>query len=133
MQTKPQIEATGRRRSAPAMLLSVVRGDKYMAAAYPAVAPRGAVSSAPSTKKRSVMRDRHLPRLCRRCQAPTARQEAACWRCGTQWASEGGPRTDLTVIAGAAAEQGLDAERWIDEGGAVVSETSDSAPAAAAG
>ena len=80
------------------------------------------------------MRDRHLPRLCRRCHAPTARQEAACWRCGTQWASEVGPRTGLTVIAGGAAEQArLDAERWIDEGGAVVSETSDSAPAAAAG
>jgi hypothetical protein len=40
----------------------------------------------------------------------------------------------LTVIAGWAAEQArLDAERWIDEGGAVVSETSDSTPAAAAG
>jgi len=47
---------------------------------------------------------------------------------------EVGPRTALTVIAGGAAEQArLDAERWIDEGGAVVSETSDSAPAAAAG
>ena len=52
MQTEPQIEATGRRRSVPAKLLSVIRGDKYMADAYPAVAPRGAVSPAPSTKER---------------------------------------------------------------------------------
>ena len=37
MQTKPQIEATGRRPSVPAKLLSVIRGDKYMADAYPAV------------------------------------------------------------------------------------------------
>jgi hypothetical protein len=29
-----------------------------------------------------------------------ARQEDACWRCGTQWASEDGPRTTLRVIAG---------------------------------
>jgi hypothetical protein len=29
-----------------------------------------------------VIRDRHHPRLCRTCQAPMARQEASCWRCG---------------------------------------------------
>jgi len=52
MQTKPQIEATGRRRSVPSKLLSVIRGDKCMVDAYPAVAPRGAVSPAPFTKER---------------------------------------------------------------------------------
>jgi len=40
------------------------------------------------------MRDRHLPRLCGHCHAPLARQEDACWRCGTQWASEVAPQTE---------------------------------------
>jgi hypothetical protein len=31
-----------------------------------------------------------------------ARQEDSCWRCGTRWASEDGPRTTLRVIAGGA-------------------------------
>jgi hypothetical protein len=31
------------------------------------------------------MRDRHHPRLCRTCQAPMARQETSCWRCGAEW------------------------------------------------
>jgi hypothetical protein len=31
-----------------------------------------------------------------------ARQEAACWSCGTQWADEDVPRTALRVIAGGA-------------------------------
>ena len=38
------------------------------------------------------MRDRHFPRICRSCQAPLARQEHACWRCGTDWAIEDEPR-----------------------------------------
>ena len=46
------------------------------------------------------MRDRHIPRLCRSCQAPMARQEDSCWRCGAQWASEDVPSTTLRVIAG---------------------------------
>jgi hypothetical protein len=29
-----------------------------------------------------------------------ARQQDACWRCGTQWTSEDAPRTTLRVIAG---------------------------------
>jgi hypothetical protein len=29
-----------------------------------------------------------------------SRQEDACWRCGTRWVSEDGPRTTLKVIAG---------------------------------
>jgi len=31
------------------------------------------------------MRERHFPRLCRSCEAPMARQEDACWRCGAPW------------------------------------------------
>ena len=39
------------------------------------------------------MRDRHVPRVCRVCHAPMARQEDSCWRCGTPWAPEAAPRT----------------------------------------
>ena len=39
------------------------------------------------------MRNRHLPRVCRVCHAPLARQEDTCWRCGTEWTSEDAPRT----------------------------------------
>src|SRR3954451_1548921 len=46
------------------------------------------------------MRDRHVARLCRSCQAPIARQEDSCWRCGAQWASEDVPPTTLRAIAG---------------------------------
>ena len=46
------------------------------------------------------MRERHFPRVCHTCQAPMARQEDTCWRCGTQWVSEDEPRPTLTVIAG---------------------------------
>ena len=49
-----------------------------------------------------MMSDRHVPRLCDLCQAPMARQEAACWDSGTQWAEEEIPRTALRVIAGGA-------------------------------
>jgi hypothetical protein len=60
------------------------------------------------------MRDRHFPRVCGSCDAPMARQEDACWSCGTRWASEDEPRTALH----AAPEEGLlQTERWIDEGG----------------
>jgi hypothetical protein len=88
------------------------------------------------------MRDRHVPRLCDLCQAPLARQEAACWGCGTQWADEEVPRTALRLIAGragrgepeptfattvaeahaAAALGGIDADRWIIDGGSLESE-----------
>ena len=64
------------------------------------------------------MRDRHLPRLCRHCHAPMARQENACWQCGTQWASEDAPRTALEVLCGGAPDEArLDEDRWFDEGG----------------
>lgn len=85
------------------------------------------------------MRERHLPRVCRSCRAPMARQEDACWRCGTHWASEPGPRTTLQVLAGgaqvedrpdpaitvaarAAPDAHLDADRWASDGGSFVSE-----------
>ena len=76
------------------------------------------------------MRDRHLPRLCRACHAPMARQENTCWRCGTQWATEDRPRPPLHVIPGGAptdavakaravTEARLAMDRWVDEGGRV--------------
>ena len=46
------------------------------------------------------MRERHFPRVCHTCQAPMARQEDTCWRCGTRWISEDEPLTTLTVLAG---------------------------------
>ena len=67
-----------------------------------------------------------------------ARQEDTCWRCGTQWASEDGPRTTLKVIAGGAqaedrpgpaiavaaraSDARLDADRWANEGGSLASQ-----------
>mgnify|MGYP001030757822 CR=1 FL=1 len=54
------------------------------------------------------MRERHFPRVCRTCQAPMARQEDTCWRCGTEWASEDEPRTRLTVITGGGEADRLD-------------------------
>jgi hypothetical protein len=65
------------------------------------------------------MRERHFPRVCHSCSAPMARQEDTCWRCGTRWASEDGPRTALTLIAGGAHG---DADRWTNEGGSFISE-----------
>jgi predicted amidophosphoribosyltransferase len=57
------------------------------------------------------MRERHLPRLCRHCQAPMAGQGEACWRCGTEWATEAAPRTTLRLIPGDAQSAGDDVER----------------------
>jgi hypothetical protein len=76
------------------------------------------------------MRERHLPRLCRACRGPMARQEDTCWRCGTQWATEDRPRTPLHVIPGGAPtdavgkaravkESRAAMDRWVDEGGRV--------------
>jgi predicted amidophosphoribosyltransferase len=44
------------------------------------------------------MRNRHVSRLCRPCQAPMGRQEDTCWQCGSGWASEDGPRTTTRLI-----------------------------------
>jgi hypothetical protein len=85
------------------------------------------------------MRERHFPRVCSSCRAPMARQEDSCWRCGTQWASEDGPRTTLKVIVGgaqaaprpepaiavaarAASDAPGDLDRWAGEGGSVAAE-----------
>ena len=88
------------------------------------------------------MRDRHIPRLCDSCRAPMARQEAACWSCGTQWADEDVPETMLRVITGGAGSNArvpefdaavasagptqvrahVDVDRWDTDGGSVASE-----------
>jgi hypothetical protein len=78
------------------------------------------------------MRNRHLPRLCRSCQAPMAGQEDSCWSCGAQWASREASPTPLRAIAvgrlaHAVAELGRadarrDDDRWTNEGGSVGSE-----------
>jgi predicted amidophosphoribosyltransferase len=66
------------------------------------------------------MRDRHFPRLCGHCHAPMARQEDACWRCGTPWAPEEEPGTTLHAVPGGAREEALvQAARWVDEGGSL--------------
>jgi hypothetical protein len=65
------------------------------------------------------MRQRHIPRLCRSCRAPMARQEATCWRCGVEWASEAEPRNALRLIHGGASQVELDTGRWIEAGGSV--------------
>jgi hypothetical protein len=73
------------------------------------------------------MRERHLPRLCRSCHGPMARQDDACWRCGAPRAAEEladtilPPHAVLKItdgsIALAATASGLDADRWASEGG----------------
>jgi hypothetical protein len=78
------------------------------------------------------MRDRHISRVCRNCQAPMARQEETCWRCGTEWASEVEPRTTLHLVPSDAHRQVEDAERWANEGGSFASEVTAPLPATAA-
>jgi hypothetical protein len=91
------------------------------------------------------MRGRHRARLCRACQAPMARQEDSCWRCGSQWATEDVPRPALRLITGGAptesagapdsriageaavdarraTQSDLDADRWMSDGGALAVE-----------
>jgi len=67
------------------------------------------------------MRDRHIPRLCRSCSAPIARQQDACWRCGVEWSSAEPSRPEFQLVAGALlraeVEARVSAERWDDEGG----------------
>jgi len=66
------------------------------------------------------MRNRHFPRLCGHCRAPMARQEDACWQCGTQWASEDRPPTALHAVSAATPQEALlQTERWVDEGGSL--------------
>jgi hypothetical protein len=64
-----------------------------------------------------------------------ARQEATCWECGTEWATEAEePQTALRVIPGGAPTPIADdaSDRWTDEGGSVEAEAT-ALPAAAAG
>jgi len=67
------------------------------------------------------MRDRHIPRLCRACTAPIARQQGACWRCGVEWSTTAPSRPAADPIAAALvqaeAEARVSAERRNDEGG----------------
>jgi hypothetical protein len=68
-----------------------------------------------------------------------ARQEDACWRCGTEWAAEDAPRTMLKIIPGgaraaeraepaiavatrAASDARLAVDRWANEGGSYASD-----------
>jgi len=37
-----------------------------------------------------IVRNRHAPRLCRRCRAPMAGQTDHCWQCGEAWAPNPG-------------------------------------------
>jgi hypothetical protein len=97
------------------------------------------------------MRDRHLPRLCRSCRAPMARQEDGCWRCGAPWAIGGRrspspsarARAAPTLVASASplaavaadaerarTEALLAADRWVDEGGSLDPDTAGRAEAA---
>jgi hypothetical protein len=99
------------------------------------------------------MRERHLPRVCRSCQAPIARQEEGCWRCGADWVANDGSRTALRVIPGGAlsrqharqpwipttglgnaratTQAQLDVDRWIDEGGSLGAQATTRSPTAA--
>jgi hypothetical protein len=74
------------------------------------------------------MRDRHVPRLCRFCQAPMARQEDECWHCGAPWAAEEEQPATITrlplrrmpaLVAGnlADGDASLDVDRWANDGG----------------
>jgi hypothetical protein len=76
------------------------------------------------------VRNRHLPRLCRSCRGPMARQEDTCWRCGARCADElpraGQPRVVLPIVltipdvrtAAAVAAANGDADHGAHEGGA---------------
>ena len=71
------------------------------------------------------MRDRHVPRLCPSCRAPTARQEELCWKCGADWLPEIQPPRTPERVRGASEHvtaARLDLERWLDEGGSVNNE-----------
>ena len=61
-----------------------------------------------------------------------ARQEDTCWRCGTEWVSEGEPRRTLRIIPGGGDRQVEDAERWTNEGGSIAADVRAPLPATAA-
>ena len=49
---------------------------------------------------------RHIPRLCASCEAPMARQEATCWRCGITYTDALPPGPAEIAV-----------ERWATDGG----------------
>ncbi len=49
------------------------------------------------------MRNRHIARVCRSCQAPMASAADSCWRCGVEWAPEAAPPTTLRLVTSDAA------------------------------
>lgn len=53
--------------------------------------------------------NRHIPRLCRRCTAPMARQQDHCWKCEATWVN--------TLPANWAVEE------WLNEGGKAAPES----------
>jgi hypothetical protein len=55
------------------------------------------------------MRNRHIPRVCRHCDAPMASGAGTCWRCGVEWASEDGPATALRLVRGGRPDEGREA------------------------
>src|SRR5690348_9938253 len=85
------------------------------------------------------MHEQHFPLMCRSCEAPMARHEHTCWRCGASTVRKHGPRSALQAIPGGAFAQRQharqprtpttvlgnarattqaqrDTERWVDEG-----------------
>lgn len=44
------------------------------------------------------MGNRHIPRVCRHCQAPMASGATTCWRCGVAWTTEEQPPTTLRLV-----------------------------------
>lgn len=63
------------------------------------------------------MRDRHLPRLCRSCHAPMARQEGSCWHCGAAWTAAATATPPAVASHDRERLARLDVDRWADEGG----------------
>ena len=62
--------------------------------------------------------ERDLPRVCRSCRAPVARDAVRCCRCGAPWASAAGPGATVTVLAArSASEARPDADGWTNDGG----------------
>jgi hypothetical protein len=65
------------------------------------------------------VRDRHLPRVCRSCDAPMAGQDDTCWKCNATWDDQLGPRNPVRTIPDPAAElpeAEHEADRSTDEG-----------------
>jgi hypothetical protein len=79
------------------------------------------------------MSARHIPRLCRSCQAPMACKASACWRCGVRWSADPSEPSIGAAVIDARAKflAGHDADRWVDEGGSLDRERPRLSPAVA--